>query len=74
MSTPFSIVTGASAGIGLELAAISAPEGFDAGDVAHGGFDTLMRGDGEWPQERTAIGDCQLDTGQRTGGATSADG
>jgi len=40
-------VTGASAGIGLELAAISAPEGFDAGDVAHGGFDTLMRGDGE---------------------------
>ena len=47
MSKPFSMVTGASAGIGLELAAISAPEGFDAADVAHGGFDTLMRGDGE---------------------------
>jgi len=41
MSKPFSIVTGASAGIGLELAAISAPEGFDAADVAHGSFDAL---------------------------------
>ena len=44
MSKPVAI---ASAGIGLELAAIWAPEGFDAADVAHGGFDALMRGDGE---------------------------
>ena len=29
MSRPFAIVTGASSGIGLELAAISAQEGFD---------------------------------------------
>ena len=33
MSKPFGIVTGASSGIGLELAEICAQEGFDHGDV-----------------------------------------
>jgi short-subunit dehydrogenase len=47
-------VTGASSGIGLELAAICAQEGFvgqgkndDPADVARVGFDAMMRGDGD---------------------------
>jgi NAD(P)-dependent dehydrogenase (short-subunit alcohol dehydrogenase family) len=50
MRKPLAIVTGASSGIGLELAAICAQEGLvkdDPADVARVGFDAMMRGDGD---------------------------
>ena len=62
MSKPFAIVTGASSGIGLELAVSCAQEGFDLliaadrpeieaaadpADVSRVGFDAMMRGDGD---------------------------
>lgn len=52
MSKSFAIVTGASSGIGFELAAICAQkvgqsDKDDPADVARVGFDAMMRGDGD---------------------------